>query len=161
MKASAERIDPKHLSLLWAGVDRAEEIARVHAMLFDQPWSAESLRSLLDHPATTSFVAAHGKPRDVVGFVVAQIAADEAEILSVGVAPGWQRNGIGRMLVEGLMRAVQRAEVLRVHLEVAEDNQAACELYARLGFASTGRRKGYYVRANGPAADAVTMSRTL
>ena len=42
-------------------------------------------------------------------------------------------------------------------LEVAVDNVAALGLYTALGFAETGRRKAYYARAGGPAADALIL----
>lgn len=161
MSSGPQMIDGKRVSLLWAGPDRASDIAQLHAQLFSPAWDEAGVRALLDHPAATSFVATLGQPTDVVGFVVAQLAADEAEILSVGVSLPFQRLGIGRMLVEGLSRALQRAEVRRLFLEVADDNISALALYSRLGFEPTGRRKAYYVRGGGVAVDAVTMARIL
>ncbi len=99
-----------------------------------------------------------GNPKTAVGFVMGQLAADEAEILSIGVAKDWQRKGIGRRLVDGLARAVARAEVKRVFLEVAADNAAALALYSRLGFTETGRRKGYYERKGKPPVDALRLT---
>lgn len=152
---------PRHVSLLWAGPDRASDIAALHAQLFDPPWNAESVVQLLDHPASTSLVALTGQPKEVAGFVVAHLAADEAEILSIGVAPKHQRRGIGRQLVEALIRAVRRADVKRVFLEVASDNAPAAALYRRLGFEETGRRKDYYERKGGVAVDALTLALSI
>ena len=45
----------------------------------------------------------------------------------------------------------------RILLEVRDDNLAAQKLYARHGFRSMGRRRGYY----GPGLDAVVMERHL
>ncbi len=154
--------DAKYVSLLWAGPEQAEEIARLHATLFNEPWSEDSVRALLDHPASTAFVAVTGgAPKTCVGFVMAQLSADEAEILSIGVGKPWQRKGIGKRLVEGVARAVQRAEVKKLYLEVAADNDGAMELYSRCGFLGTGLRRRYYARPGGPAVDAVTLSLKL
>ncbi len=154
--------DPKYVSLLWAGPDQAAEVARLHAELFSPPWPEESVRGLLDHPASTAFLAmVGGVPKTCVGFVLAQLAADEAEILSVGVAKDWQGKGIGRRLIEGVARAAQRAEAKTLFLEVAADNDAAMELYRRVGFLGTGLRRGYYARPGGEAVDAVTLSLKL
>ena len=161
MNTSPPRLEPKYVSLLWAGADRAGEIAALHATLFDPPWSEDSLRKSLDHPAATAFIVTLGAPKPTAGFILGQLAADEAEILSLGVASEWQRHGLGGRLVEGLARAVSRAEAKRLHLEVAEDNTAALNLYRKLGFVETGRRKGYYQRKSGGAADALTLSKTL
>jgi [ribosomal protein S18]-alanine N-acetyltransferase len=153
--------DLRYVSLLWAGADRAGDIASLHARLFDPPWDVASLRASLDHPASTAFVATFGGPDKVVGFIIAQIAADEAEVLTAGVAPEVQKNGIGQQLVSGIARAVARAEVKRLFLEVAADNNAAGALYTKCGFKVTGRRAGYYERKDGTRADAIIMSLAL
>jgi [ribosomal protein S18]-alanine N-acetyltransferase len=153
--------DQKYVSLLWAGPDRAAEVAALHAQLFDPAWSEDSIRTSLDHPASTAFVAFDGRSRQAVGFVMGQLAADEAEIISIGVIKEWQRHGLGRRMVEGLARAIERAEAKRLFLEVAADNDAAMGLYLGLGFTATGFRRGYYQRTQGPAVDALTLALTI
>lgn len=153
----------KHVSLLWAAPERAAEIAALHLRLFSPAWDEAAIASLLEHPASTSLVAVagSGESKVIVGFVIGQLAADEAEILSVGAAPDWQRAGLGKMLIQGLVRAAKRGEANRLFLEVAEDNAGAQALYGSLGFSEVGRRKGYYERASGPAADALVLSLNL
>jgi ribosomal-protein-alanine N-acetyltransferase len=154
-------VDPKNLSLLWASPDRVEEMAELHKRLFDPAWDAESILRLIEHPAAASFIAQVREPRALAGFIIGRIAADEAEILSIGVAPEWQRRGIARQMVLGLVRAVRRAEAKRLFLEVAVDNTAAIGLYEDLGFKPVGGRKAYYSRAGGKSADAVILSLDL
>jgi len=161
MRPAAIPIDPRNLSLLWASPERADEIAALHARLFDPAWSTESITNSIEHPASASFIAQVREPRVLAGFVIGRIAADEAEILSIGVAPEWQRRGIGRSMVEGLARAARRAEVKRLFLEVANDNKPAVALYESLGFTPVGGRKGYYERAGGESADAIILSLDL
>ncbi|MBA2126371.1 ribosomal-protein-alanine N-acetyltransferase [Hyphomicrobium methylovorum] len=151
----------KHASMLWASPERAEEIAGLHAKLFDPAWDAAAIKSLLEHPAATSLIAVAGSPKAIIGFIIGQLAADEAEILSIGVAPNWQRAGLAMGLLEGLARAARRGEAKRIFLEVAEDNEAALALYRKLGFEEVGRRKRYYVRPGNAAVDALTMALTL
>lgn len=150
----------KHVSLLWAAPERAEEIAALHARVFADAWAEGSIKSLLEHPASTSLIAVAGDPKTIKGFVIAQLAADEAEVLSIAVAPDWQRAGLGAMLMEGLARASRKGEARRIFLEVAEDNTAALALYRRLGFEETGRRKKYYHRPDG-AIDALVLTLQL
>jgi [ribosomal protein S18]-alanine N-acetyltransferase len=97
----------------------------------------------------------------MVGFVVGQLAADEAEILSLGVRADRQRHGIGRKLVEALARAVKKAEARRLFLEVGAGNTSALGLYRSLGFQEVGRRKGYYQHLGGSAEDALTLALNL
>lgn len=154
-------LDAKQLSLLWAGPDRARDIAAIHGNLFDPAWSEDAVRGLLDHPAATALAAVAGDPKRTVGFIIGQVAADEAEIISLGVDPAWQKRRVGRQLVEGLLRAVQRAECRRLHLEVAADNRAALALYRSLGFVEAGRRRGYYARNGSAAVDALMLQRQV
>lgn len=151
----------KHASMLWAAPERAEEIAALHAKLFDPPWDAAAIKGLLEHPAATSLIAVAGSPKAIIGFVIGQLAADEAEILSIGVAPNWQRAGVAAGLLEGLARAARRGDAKRIFLDVAEDNEAARALYQKLGFAEVGRRKRYYQRAGAEPVDALTLAWTL
>jgi ribosomal-protein-alanine N-acetyltransferase len=161
MTAEAIKIDPARVSLLWAAPERASAIAELHALMFEEAWSADSIARMLEHPGATALVAQGGTPPRPLGFVIGRIAADEAEILTLAVAPWAQRLGIGRRMVEGLVRAVKRAEVRRLHLEVAADNAAALALYQKLGFAEVGRRKGYYVRKGRPPVDALLLALEL
>jgi [ribosomal protein S18]-alanine N-acetyltransferase len=154
-------LDPRNLSLLWASPDRVDDITALHARLFDPPWDRESIAGLIEHPAAAAFIAQVREPKATAGFVIAQIAADEAEILSVGVAPEWQRRGIARQMIEGLVRAARRAEVKRLFLEVSADNAAAIRLYNGLGFTVVGRRKAYYRRPSGRPVDALVLALAL
>ncbi|MBS0235105.1 MAG: ribosomal protein S18-alanine N-acetyltransferase [Proteobacteria bacterium] len=148
----------KHASMLWAAPDRAEEIAALHAKLFDPPWDAAAIRSLLEHPAATSLIAVAGsQKKSVIAFVIGQLAGDEAEILSIGVSPDWQRVGLATGLLEGLTRAARRGDAKRIFLEVAEDNASGLALYRKLGFIEVGRRKRYYERPGSAPVDALTL----
>ncbi|MGQ0457359.1 MAG: ribosomal protein S18-alanine N-acetyltransferase [Hyphomicrobium sp.] len=151
----------KHVSLLWADPERAAEIAALHARLFNPSWDRTAIKTLLEHPASTSLVAVSGSPKLAVGFIIGQLAADQAEIISVAVAPEWQRVGLGRMLVEGLARASRRGDAERLFLEVAEDNVSALALYRSLSFKEVARRKGYYQRSSAPPVDGLVLSLAL
>lgn len=150
-----------HVSLLWAGADSADELARLHAPLFAPAWDAAAFKLLLDHPGSTAFIARAGEPLESAGFILGRLVADEAEILTIGVSESWQRRGVGCRLVEALCRAGRKAEARRLFLEVAPSNTAALGLYQRLGFQEMGRRKGYYERPNAPPEDAINLSLAL
>lgn len=154
-------IDYRHVSILWAAPEHAAELANLHGGLFETPWDADAFASLLSHPGSTAFLARVGAPPQTAGFILGQLAADEAEILTLGVGKGSQRHGIGRRLVEALGRAAKRAEARRLFLEVAADNGPALALYNGLDFVEVGRRKGYYQRAGGTPQDALTLALTL
>jgi ribosomal-protein-alanine N-acetyltransferase len=148
------------VSLLWALPDDAPAIAALHAELFPTAWERDAVQALIEHPASLALVATR-PGRIVVGFIIAQIAADEAEILTIGVAPEQQRYGIGRQLVEGTARSAIRSEARRLCLDVADNNAPARALYASCGFAEIGRRKAYYTLPGGAREDALQLARDL
>jgi ribosomal-protein-alanine N-acetyltransferase len=139
----------------------AGDISGLHGSLFEKAWDAEGVRRLLEHPASVALVTTVERPWRVIGFILAQLTADEAEILSLGVAATSQRAGIGRRLVQGLIDTAQRKGVQRIFLDVAAGNVAAIALYQTMGFAHMGRRKEYYSHAGGEREDALLMVRDL
>jgi ribosomal-protein-alanine N-acetyltransferase len=142
-------------------VSDAAELAALHEQLINPAWSAGSFEQMLAHPACTGLIARLGEPMRTAGFIVGQLAADEAEILALCVRVEVQRRGIGRSLVNALSRAARKAEVRRLFLEVASDNTAALALYAKLGFQQCGTRKGYYPRVHGQGQDAINLALSL
>jgi ribosomal-protein-alanine N-acetyltransferase len=144
-----------------ATAEYAGDISALHSSLFEKAWDADGVRRLLEHPASVALVAVAERPWHVVGFILAQLTADEAEILSLGVGATSQRSGIGTLLVQGLIDTAQGKEVKRIFLDVAASNAAAISLYGKLGFSQMGRRKEYYGHAGGRREDALLMVRTL
>jgi len=151
MTATVPAID----ALREADVERCAELEK---LLFpgDDPWSARAFRGELR--AGHHYLAARDGDR-LVGYAGLAFVAGppfaEAEIHTVGVDPAYQRRGIGRELLRGLL-AVADAERATVFLEVRTDNEAARRLYEDEGFTVVGLRRRYY-RPSG--ADAHTMRR--
>lgn len=84
------------------------------------------------------------------GFAFWRCAGEEAEILSIGVAPADRRKGCGKALLEVIVAAAREAGVRRLFLEVDIGNPSAAALYRARGFEPVGRRKRYY-RSGGDA----------
>src|SRR6187399_2030930 len=96
----------------------------------------------LARPSGIVLVAASAER--IVGFVSLQLAADEAEILDLGVIPARKRQGIGRWLVARAADAARARGIVQVFLEVRRSNGPAIALYRAVGFLEVGERKHYY-----------------
>jgi len=131
----------------------AAALAALHAAAFPPAdrWGAEAIALLLDLPGT---FALHEPDR---GFVLARVAAGEAEILTLAVHPEARRQGHGAALLAGAMAGAVARGATAMFLEVAEGNAAARALYARAGFAEVGRRRRYYP----DGGDALVLRREL
>lgn len=132
-------------------MSRPETLAEIHAEAFDAPWDAMAFRDLLSQPGVIAVA-------EVDGFILIRVVADEAEILTLAVRPAARRRGIAGRLTAQAAAAAQSLGATRLFLEVAEDNAPARALYAALGFQPAGRRRGYYARKDGPAADALILA---
>ncbi|HZV84470.1 MAG TPA: GNAT family N-acetyltransferase [Brevundimonas sp.] len=132
----------------------AERLADLHAGAFDAPWDAAAFATLLDQPGVAAAVTPDG-------FILIRTVAGEAEILTLAVRPAARRRGVGADLLAQALILAAAGGAGRIFLEVAEDNTAARALYAGAGFAEAGRRRGYYGRKDGPAADALVLARDL
>jgi ribosomal-protein-alanine N-acetyltransferase len=93
----------------------------------------------------------------MVGFILSRMAAGEAEILSVAVAPAWRGRGFARPLLDLHLRRLAGLGVDSVFLEVDENNAPARRLYRKAGFAEVGGRKAYYQEG----ASALVLRRDL
>jgi GNAT superfamily N-acetyltransferase len=63
----------------------------------------------------------------------------EAELISMWVAPAWRGHGVGDRLVEAVLAWAGGEGFTSVRLWIATGNPSAERLYARHGFATTGR----------------------
>jgi [ribosomal protein S18]-alanine N-acetyltransferase len=69
---------------------------------------------------------------------------EEAHITILAVDPQFQRCGLGRLILWGMMECAIGRGLERSTLEVKETNLAALGLYQAYGFAEAGRRPKYY-----------------
>jgi ribosomal-protein-alanine N-acetyltransferase len=155
---------PPGVEIVTASMAHADVIAELHARCFDEAWSPFTVRQVLNMPGAFGLIARDvdvAGEEDLAGFVLARMAADECEILSLATAPAWREQGVGRMLLDACIARVASQGAISLFLEVAEDNLVAQQLYRQRGFNAVGRRDGYYRRREGPAVAALTLALTL
>jgi ribosomal-protein-alanine N-acetyltransferase len=142
-----------NLRLLSAN-DNLAALAAIHAASFTDAWNEQALADLLATPG--AFVLAAEE-----GFILARVAGDEAEILTLAVRPSARRRGTANLLVAAAASHAQQRGAQVVFLEVGVANGAAMALYRHLGFVDAGRRKGYYPRPGALPEDALVLRSNL
>jgi ribosomal-protein-alanine N-acetyltransferase len=133
----------------------AAAIAALHAASFQRGWGEDEFHRLLIDRAVVAHRAVIG--RTMVGFILSRMAAGEAEILSVAIAPAWRGRGFARPLLDLHLRRLAGLGVRAVFLEVDEHNEPACRLYRNAGFSEVDVRKSYYQEG----ASALVLRRDL
>jgi ribosomal-protein-alanine N-acetyltransferase len=82
--------------------------------------------------------------KNVVGFGIMSVGANEAHILNIGIIPQHQRKGHGQKMLQHLLTQAKTQGVEKVFLEVRPSNTPARELYKKFNFVEIGIRKDYY-----------------
>ena len=90
------------------------------------------------------------------GYLLATMIDYEAEILSIGVAPDRQGQGVGKRLLQHFFDYGVNQNMAKAVLEVAENNMPARKLYRYFDFAEFVRRKDYYKQGD-HKIDAIMM----
>lgn len=134
-------------------------LAFLHGRCFAEGWTADSFAALLKSGNVIAQAARNGESQPC-GFIVVRIAADEAEILTLGILPEHRRAGLARALVLSAAEVAFAQGARTLFLEVNAGNAPALALYGRLGFVRAGRRAGYY-RTCDSLADALVLRRAL
>ena len=158
-----------YLAIVDAEADAAETLAQLHAESFAEPsgtgaaaraWSAQECEALMTQPGALGLIAMmRGRfgPSKPVGFAILRSAAEEAEVLSLGVVPRARGRGVGAALLNAALERLPRRRARALFLEVDGGNTPALALYRRFGFAEVARRRSYYA----PGTDAIVMRRQV
>lgn len=150
--------DSSKLKIIPLDESNLASIIQIAEVLEEAPhWPLDSYKELISkNPAVRriALVATYAGIGEVVGFVVACPIPPEAELESIGVAKAFQRRGIGRRLMDSLIRNLTESGVARLFLEVRASNRSALGFYRDLGFVQTGLRPCYYAD---PVEDAIQM----
>jgi [ribosomal protein S18]-alanine N-acetyltransferase len=139
--------------MILASVAHAGVLAAIHraAVAPAEAWDAAAYAVQLGLPGTFALLDEAG------GFVLARVAADQAEILMLAVAPQARRAGLGRRLVAAAMTAAAERGAGAMFLEVSAGNVPAMRVYQRAGFVRGGLRRAYYP----DGSDALVLRATL
>lgn len=135
-----------------------DAIMRIETRAYPFPWTLGIFRDCMraDYPM---WVQERGG--EIIGYGVLSIAADEAHVLNLCTAPGYEGQGLGQRMLQALLRIARGHGAQRVFLEVRPSNPRAIELYDRSGFNEIGRRPRYYPAANNGREDAIVMAMEL
>lgn len=134
-----------------------DTIVAIERRAYEFPWTPGIFRDCL-HAGYECWVLAAGS--EVVGYGILSVAAGEAHVLNVCVAPEYQGQGQGRRLLARLIDLARWHRAERIFLEVRPSNAGAIALYERTGFNEIGRRPNYYP-AKGGREDAIVMAMEL
>jgi ribosomal-protein-alanine N-acetyltransferase len=130
------------------------QVMRIEADVYPFPWTRGNFEDALRAGYTAW--ALYDGAQTMVAYAIAMLAVDEAHLLNLSVARGFQRRGHGWKMLEWIAQCSRDYGARSLLLEVRPSNEVALRLYQRYGFERIGVRPGYYPAAGG-REDAVVM----
>ncbi len=130
-------------------VDEIEAILVLDRLCFGGLWSIDSYRREMTNENSHFLGISVAKSLEpatngIIGFGCFWAILDEAHITLLGIHPQYQRQGLGKLLLSGLLDRARAIEMARATLEVRASNQGAINLYEKYAFKTVGHRKKYY-----------------
>jgi [ribosomal protein S18]-alanine N-acetyltransferase len=123
---------------------------------YPDPWTQGLFRQEIENGASHFYVVSI--EGTIVGYVGFWLILDEAHVTKITVDKSHRGLGLGSCAMRFLIRRAEQMGAVVMSLEVRESNESALNLYGKLGFRTTGLRKGYYASSNEAA---LIMAKTL
>ena len=133
-----------------------DPVMEIERRSFPQPWSPGLFLHELKVPFSKTILAhTSNGSGELLGYICRWLVGDEVHILNLAVHPDRRGCGVGRALVELIVREAEERGARLITLEVRRENAEAMALYRSFGFTERGVRRNYYGRGQ----DAIIMSR--
>ena len=137
-----------------ASLDDFAQLAVLDEAIFgERAWGERSLAQVLAANGASAAICSSAGNCKPVGFAIWRSAADECELILIGVVHSARKMGAGACLLEYVKFAANAQEAEAIFLEVSKKNDAALQFYRKVGFEEVGRRPRYYR----DGADAILM----
>lgn len=137
---------------------RLSQVLAVESQAYGHPWSRGNFTDSLRSGYQAQLLMAN---EVLLGYFVAMKGVDEVHLLNLTVAPRYQGEGWGRVLLDALALWARGEGAQWLWLEVRVSNLRAQRIYERHGYRRVGERRAYYPGAPGQREDAVVMSLKL
>jgi ribosomal-protein-alanine N-acetyltransferase len=142
-------------TLLPMAVQLLDAVVGIEVRAYPFPWSrANFVDSIAAGHLTHCLVAPDG---ELLGYQVAMAGFEEWHLLNVTISPDHEGRGLATQLLHRLIDHARSTGAEWLWLEVRPSNVRARRLYAHLGFAEIGVRRGYYPDAAGRREDALVL----
>ena len=133
-------------------------LAELDKSCFKKAWREKSFSKLMNYQWFRAWTWHAEATSKALAFLIIEDQSDLFSILRVGVMPEYQRQGIGREMMDFLIQLARNEQVPKILLEVHEFNLAAQHLYFASGFCQINLKKGYY---RDPPGNALVLTKAF
>lgn len=143
-------------------LDDVQGVGELEVLCFSAPWSPDTYRNELLHNRFGNYWVLRPHPAiqnghpPILAYGGYWLMGDEVHIVTIATHPRYRRRGLSEHILRQMVEECRRQGARLVTLEVRVSNQAAQQLYAKLGFVEVGQRRAYY-HDNGEDALLMTL----
>ena len=138
-------------------MDDLDAVMQIEPTIYSHPWTRGNFSDSLNSGYSAWVLESGG---EIIGYALMMMVLDEAHLLNLSVAKSYQKQGLGRYLLEHMIDKARQYKAANMFLEVRPSNISAIALYENMGFCEMAVRRGYYPAAHG-REDAVLMGLAL
>ena len=126
--------------------EHIEQVLEIERASFPTPWTENMFLKELSSPLSYPFVVTRSEARGdvVVGYIIFWMLMEEVHILNLATHTDYRRLGLAHSLLNFSLDFTYERGGIVYFLEVRRGNQAAIDLYRKVGFASWRVRRNYY-----------------
>lgn len=134
-----------------------DAIMQIEPQIYPYPWTRGNFVDSLNSGYSAWVLLDKAQ---IFGYALTMMVLDEAHLLNLSIAKDYQKQGLGRYLLEKMVGIAKSNQMANMFLEVRVSNISAIALYENMGFNEMAIRRGYYPAANG-REDAILMGLAL
>jgi len=134
-----------------------DAVMDIEPHIYSHPWTRGNFSDSLNSGYSAWVLE---KNNEMIGYALLMMVMDEAHLLNLSIAKAYQKQGLGRYLLEHMMQIARNHHALNMFLEVRTSNISAIALYENVGFNEMAIRRNYYPAKSG-REDAVLMGIAL
>lgn len=134
-----------------------DAVMAIEPHIYSHPWTRGNFSDSLNSGYSAWVLE---RDDEMIGYALLMMVMDEAHLLNLSIAKTYQKQGLGRYLLEHMMQIARNHHALNMFLEVRTSNISAIALYENVGFNEMAIRRNYYPAQSG-REDAVLMGIAL
>lgn len=137
---------PKDIKIKLLTEKELDQVVALDNICFGGLWSLNGYKREIDSPNSCLLIMTidYESKERVIGLASFWAILEEAHITLLAIHPDFQGQGLGKLLLNHLLREICNKNLPKATLEVSENNLKALNMYQKFGFKEAGRRKKYY-----------------
>lgn len=122
-------------------MDDLDAIMQIEPTIYSHPWTRGNFSDSLNSGYSVWVLEEN---KEIIGYALMMMVLDEAHLLNLSIAKTHQKQGLGRYLLEHMLKIAKNHKAANMFLEVRPSNISAIALYENMGFCEMAVRRGYY-----------------